>query len=208
MDIQTRHMKHRCYCIAAMCGLSLYSWQNYSMFDSITNRFFTPHYQNGLFFCLYLAWDTYFMVLSKNRHLLYRKDLVIHHIVSFILTASCINHNSLQVSHYMSIECISLMNHPLRHSPYLLRAYRTFCIVVIRTPLSLWLWYYYNPTYLYPYLESTLTHNHFLYMRVMNCIVLFFVFYDAFLLWKLYVHKPAAYAPCCAHLEQSSATRT
>lgn len=192
-----QHMKHRSYCIAAMCGLSLYSWQVYSLFDPITNTFFTPFYQNGLFFLLYLAWDTYAMTLSTNRRLLYRKELIIHHIVSFIITASCINNNSLQMSHYMIIECISLMNHLWRHRPYLLKAYRTFCICVIRTPLSLWFWYYYNPTYLYPHLESTLTHGHFLYMRVMNSIVLFFVFYDAFILWKLYAPQRNArpYSP-------------
>ncbi len=40
MDIQTEHMKKRCYFISAMCGMSLYSWYNYSLFDPINNSFF------------------------------------------------------------------------------------------------------------------------------------------------------------------------
>lgn len=40
MNIQTEHMKRRCYFISAICGMSLYTWYNYSLFDPINNSFF------------------------------------------------------------------------------------------------------------------------------------------------------------------------
>jgi hypothetical protein len=186
MDIQTIHTKHRCYFISAMCGMSLYNWYNYSLFDPINNSFFTPYYQNGLLFLFYLLWDTYHMYKTP---ILYRTDLTIHHTVSLVITTSFINNNTLQMSNYMILECISLMNYLWRTNPYLLKVYRTLCICVIRTPLSLWFWYYYNPNYAFPYLESTLTHNHYLYMKTLYNMATFFVFYDIFILWKLYKPK-------------------
>ena len=47
-QIQIKHMKYRCCFISVMCGMSLYSWYNYSLFNPITNDFFTPYYQNCL----------------------------------------------------------------------------------------------------------------------------------------------------------------
>ena len=147
MDIQTEHMKQRCYFISAMCGMSLYSWYNYSLFDPINNSFFTPYYQNGLLFLFYLGWDTQRMFRTP---ILFRTDLIIHHIMSLVVTASSINNNTLQMSNYMILECISVMNYILRNNPKLLKLYRIFCVFYIRTPLSLWFWYYYNPTIMYP----------------------------------------------------------
>ncbi len=72
MDNQTVHMKQRCYFIAAMCGMSLYSWYNYSLFEPINNSFMTPYYQNCLLMLFYLGWDTYHMTI--NRFLFYVLD--------------------------------------------------------------------------------------------------------------------------------------
>ncbi len=73
----TEHMKRRCYFISEMCGMSLYSWYNYSLFDPLNNSFFTPYYQNCLLMMFYLGWDTYHMI---NKHILFRTDL---HLFSF-----------------------------------------------------------------------------------------------------------------------------
>jgi hypothetical protein len=184
--IQNDHMKSRCYFMSAMCGLSLYGWFNYSLFDAINNNFFTPYYQNGLLFLLYLLWDTYHMTLSTNKHILFRKDMLIHHTMSFVITASSINNNALQMSNYMILECISLMNYVWRNNPKYLKIYRTCCICFVRTPLSLWFWSYYTPNIVYPYWKQTLSYNHYLYMKTLYDIALFFVFYDMFILYKLY----------------------
>jgi hypothetical protein len=183
MDIQPVHMKHRCYFISAMCGMSLYSWYNYSLFDPNNNSFFTPYYQNGLLFLFYLGWDTYHMI---NNPILFRTDLMIHHTMSVVITASSINNNTLQMSNYMILECISLMNHVWRNNPQLLKLYRTLCILCIRTPLTFWFYYYYTPTIMYPYWKYTLTHNHYLYLKTLYDISICFVFYDIFILWKLF----------------------
>ena len=101
MDIQTEHMKHRCYFISAMCGMSLYSWYNYSLFDPINNSFFTPYYQTCLFMLFYLGWDTYHMI---TKPVLYRTDLMIHHLVSFITYWFSINYGALQLSNILIME--------------------------------------------------------------------------------------------------------
>ena len=186
MDIQTEHMKQRCYFISAMCGMSLYSWYNYSLFDPINNSFFTPYYQNGLLFLFYLGWDTQRMFRTP---ILFRTDLIIHHIMSLVVTASSINNNTLQMSNYMILECISVMNYILRNNPKLLKLYRIFCVFCIRTPLTLWFWYYYSPTIMYPYWKYMLTYNHYLYMKTLYDMTIFFVFYYMFILWKLYKQK-------------------
>lgn len=59
MDIQTEHMKHRCYFISAMCGISLYGGYNYSLFDPINNSFFTLYYQNCLLMLFSLGYISY-----------------------------------------------------------------------------------------------------------------------------------------------------
>jgi hypothetical protein len=179
MDIREEHMKHRCYFISAMCGLSLYNWLNYSLFDPINTEFFTPYNQNGVLFLFYLTWDTYHMI---NNRLLYRTDLLIHHGAAFIITANSINHNGLQMSHYMILECISLMNYVWRHNPQLLNAYRTACILLIRLPLTFWFWLYYNPTFLYPrWIETDCSMN-----IIISKAMCFFIVYDIYILWKIY----------------------
>jgi hypothetical protein len=186
MDIQTQHMKHRCYFIFAMCNLSLYGWCNYSLFEPYTNSFFTPYYQNGLLFLFYLLWDTYHMTTSP---VLYRTDLIIHHIMAFVFTASAINTNSLAMSNYMILECISLMNYLWRNKPQFLKIYRTCCICIIRTPLTLWFWYYYTYTVMYPVWKESLTYGHCLYLKTLFDMSLVFMFYDMYILWQLYKPK-------------------
>ena len=186
MDIQTEHMKQRCYFISAMCGMSLYNWYNYSLFDPINNSFFTPYYQNCLLMLFYLAWDTKRMIETP---ILFRTDLMIHHSVTTVVYLSYINNTTLQLSNVLIMECISLMNYVWRNNPKLLKLYRTFCIFCIRMPLSLWLWLYYNPNILYPYLEIRRHHYHYLYLSMLGNVYLFFVVYDMIILWKLYKPK-------------------
>ena len=183
MDIQTEHMKQRCLFISAMCFMSIFGWCRYSLFDPINSSFFTPYYQNGLLFLFYLGWDTHYMLTNPTA---FRTDLMIHHAMSFVLTSSSININALAMSHYMVLECISLMNYAWRRHPRLLRCYRTLCIVCVRVPLSVWVICHYVPHILVPHWESTLTPHGFLYMKTLfDLCVLFFVFYDVFLLWKI-----------------------
>ena len=186
MDIQTVHMKNRCYFISVMCGMSLYSWYNYSLFDPINNSFFTPYYQNCLLMLVYLGWDTYHMITNP---ILFRTDLLIHHSITAFGGVSYINNISLQMSNVMIMECISLMNYVWRNKPQLLKLYRTLCIFCIRMPLSLWMWLYYNPNITFPYLKQTRTYNHYIYLFVLLNQYWFFIIYDMFILWKLYKSK-------------------
>ena len=189
VDIQNEHMKQRCYYIFAMCSMSLYTWYNYSLFDPVDNSICTPYYQNGLLFLFYLGWDTYHMTLSSNRHVLYRTDLIIHHVFAFILTGSSLNNDALHMSNYMIMECISVMNYIGRNNPQLLNVYRTACIMLVRMPLSVYFLVHYHPNYMFPYWESTRTSNHYLYLYWLYKATCFFVFYDMFILWKIYKPK-------------------
>ena len=187
MDIQTEHMKQRCYFISAMCGMSLYSWYNYSLFDPINNSFFTPYYQNCLLVLIYLGWDTKRMI---DTPILFRTDLMIHHSITTVIYLSYINNTTLQMSNYLIMECISLMNYVWRNNPKLLKLYRTFCIVFIRIPLITWHLLYYNPRFAIPMLKNNVNILFFNLLCVLEKFHIFFIIYDMFILWKLYKHNP------------------
>jgi hypothetical protein len=183
MDIQTAHMKNRCYFISAVCGMSLYSWYKYSLFDPIDNSFITPYYQNSLFVLFYLSWDTYHMI---KKPILFRTDLLIHHIVSSAGCISIINYNALQTNNVLIMECISLMNYIWRNNPKLLKLYRTLCILCVRMPLCIWLFFYYNHNYFLPYINLQLTYHVYMYVYIICHTFIFYIVYDMFILWKLY----------------------
>ena len=172
-------MKHRCYFISVMCGMSLYSWYNYSLFDPINNSFFTPYYQNCLLLLFYLGWDTYHMI---TKPILFRTDLMIHHSITAFGGVSYINNISLQLSNVTIMECISLMNYIWRNNPQVLKLYRTICIFCISIPLSLWMWFYYNPTIAKPYWIITIPHTHYYFLNLIITNVYFFILsYDVFI---------------------------
>ena len=190
MDIiRAEHTKKRCYFIYAMCTMSLYSWCNYSIFDldpvNSNVHFFTPYYQNCLLMLFYLGWDTYHMTLSKHRKILYRKDLIVHHFIATFTYLSFTNITPLQLSNNLIMECISAMNDVLKNNARLLKLYRTFCIFFVRIPLSLWYCLYYIPYY-----KKIMFPNHgpndVCKVILSTTLFIFFIFYDVFILRKLY----------------------
>lgn len=186
MDIiRAEHTKKRCYFIYAMCTMSLYSWCNYSVFDLDTVNsnvyFFTPYYQNCLLMLFYLGWDTYHMTLSKHRKILYRKDLIVHHFIATITFLSFTNITPLQLSNILIMECISAMNDVLKNNARLLKLYRTLCIFFVRMPLSLWSCLYYIPYY-----KKIMLPNDVFKTTLSTTLLIFFMCYDVFILWKLY----------------------
>ena len=190
IDIQNQHMKNRCYFLSVICGMSLYSWYNYSLFDPITIDYFSQYYQNCLLCAFYLCWDTYKMILSKNKTLLFRKELLIHHILSMFVCISFTNYVPLYLSHIFIMESISLMNYIWKDKPMLLKIHRTLCICLIRIPFSIWSLFYYIPNIVIPYLkESTLHRFHYVLLCVNSQIFYFFIVYDMYILWKIYNPK-------------------
>jgi hypothetical protein len=186
ISIYDTHMKHRCYFISAMCGLSLYNWYAYSLFDPINNSFFTPYYQNCLLMLFYLGWDTYNMTMSVNRDILFRTDLIIHHAVTGMVFLVCINNTALQIDHVLVMESISLMNYIWRNNPYRLKIWRTACICLIRMPLSFWFRLYYNPNVIYPQLEQIRGRLYTPYLICFGNVYIFFILYDVLILYKIY----------------------
>jgi ABC-type proline/glycine betaine transport system permease subunit len=191
ITIREEHMKIRCYFIFVMCMLSLYSLYNYSLFDPITNDFYTVYYQNCILFIFYLCWDIYQMTMSRNRIILFRKDLIIHHIVSLVSYLVCINKTTLQMSNVLIMECISLMNYIWKDNIKVLTFYRTACIVCIRIPTSLYFLLYYNPTIMEPYLKSTVSPFRYQLLVKTSNIYLFLIVYDIYILRQIYrpTHK-------------------
>jgi len=177
--IRHEHMKQRCSFITIMCAISLYTWYNYSLFEPIKHNIFMPYYQNCLLFIFYLLWDTYQMTLSSNRKILFRNDLLIHHLVSFF-SYSNFRDKPLQMSNLLIAECISLMNYRWRNHNKLLNLYRTFCILFIRFPLNYYFLVCYNPTLIYPFTNIKISNTPY-------CIVFFA--YDMHILWQIYNRK-------------------
>jgi hypothetical protein len=192
LDVQNKHMKYRCYFISTLCSLSLYTWYNWyngSLVDTIhhdniiitnyNNRFHhvTPQHLNCLLMVFYLCWDMYHMILSSNRRILFRTDLILHHVVTLSTVLNYINHIPLEISNTIIMECISLMNYAWRDNKKKLNLYRTFCILFVRMPLSFFFTLYKrnNNIVKFPY---TQINGYW-----------FFIFYDAFILWKIYKPK-------------------
>ena len=191
LDVQNKHMKYRCYFISTLCSLSLYTlynWYNGSLVETIhpdkiittnyNNRFHhvTPQYLNCLLMAFYLCWDMYHMILSSNRRILFRTDLIIHHVITLSTLLNYINHIPLEISNIIIMECISLMNYAWRENKKRLNLYRTFCILFVRIPLSF---------FFILYKSNNIVR--FLFTQING--YWFFIFYDAFILWKIYKPK-------------------
>ena len=177
------HMRNRCYFITAMTGMSLYTWCNYSLFEPLDNDFITPYTQNAMLMLVYLAWDTYSMIVTP---ILYRTDLMIHHGICLVVFSSYIYFVPLQMSNYLLMESISMMNYLWRNNPALLKIYRTVCIVCIRIPMMLWFVLYYTPTIGLPYMKEKYSSFIYNYLFVLANLQWFFIVYDIFILYKLY----------------------
>ncbi len=186
MEVRDIHMKYRCIWISVMCGLSTYTWINYSLFEPIEISVYTPYVINGIIFLSYLTWDTYKMLTDSR---LYRTDLMIHHGIAITVTVSCITTTPLHMSNYMIAELISLLNYPLRNYINLLNYYRTFIIITLRIPLTIWFLRYYSIYYNLPRLKLILSPNHYIWMEFITIFSNVFILYDLFILYKIYKPK-------------------
>jgi hypothetical protein len=186
-SIKETNMKYRCICMSTMCAISLYNWFNYSLFDPIINEISYPYYQNCLLFIFYLIWDLQQMTVSPYKLILYRKDLVIHHIFSLLLVSGAMPYASLQCSHVILMECLSIMNYTWRNHKYYrhLNYYRLLCIFSVRLPICLYMMYYVNPIYIIPYYKS-ISYIKFLCAYYLNYSFYFYIFYDLFLIKQIY----------------------
>jgi len=175
-------MKTRCYLMWAMCGMSLYNWYAYSLFEPIENQIWKPYYFNCVLFIYYLFWDSYKMLLSSDRKILYRTDLMIHHGISLFTYLTVTNYSALQLALVMIMECISLLNYILRSRPKTLAYYRLLCILLVRIPMCLYMlnynWHYFPFLVDYEYYCS--------YMYYARNIYFLFLLYDAYLLKQLH----------------------
>lgn len=189
MDIRQEHMKYRCYFLSVICGMSMYSWYNYSLFDPIDTDVFTPFYQNSLICLFYLLWDTYKMTVSADRAILYRRDLVLHHLFSIVSMCSTFNDAPLVSSHIFIMEGLSVMNYVWYNHPTLLKIYRTAFIFLVRIPITLYMWLYYMPYFINPYMKVTQSYPMYLYSTASAKCLGFFILYDLYILKQLYMKK-------------------
>ena len=187
-EIRAKHMFYRCNFMFLMCGLSLYTSLYYSIFDiPLKNTIDKPYYINCIFFIVYLLWDTYKMLLSNDRVILYRKDLLIHHCVSIILYTSTIQYASLTGSNVLIMESISTLNYILREQKWAtkLNYYRLGCIVFIRVPICIYYYFYYYPYFLFKsreYIEDIALKKYIWYVQQ---TFIFFFLYDVYLLKQI-----------------------
>jgi hypothetical protein len=181
-------MKHRCYFMSVMCGLSLYSWHNYSLYEPIKNDVTTPYFLNCLVMLFYLCWDTLHML---HNPLLLRGELIVHHVFALVIYIAHISTFALLCSNMLIMECISLMNYIWRDHPRKLMLYRACCILGIRMPLVCWLWLYYHPRTLLPYLMQMPDRNalsDFAVSVFANAYGVMLI-HDVWILWRLFGPK-------------------
>ena len=110
------------------------------------------------------------MLLSNDRAILYRKDLLIHHCVSIILYPSLLQYVSLIGSNVLIMESISTLNYIFREQKWAttLNYYRLGCIVFIRVPICSYYYFYYYPYFLFKsrkYIEDIALKKYVLYLQ-------------------------------------------
>ena len=182
------HMKYRCACIAVMCGLSVYDWFTHSMYEPITTDRWNVSGTNLVFCILYMTWDTWAMVGGVNRQILYRTELLIHHLVSMGFFSAGLYFVPLIVSRALICESVSLLNYTLRgaHNELILHRYRLATIFLIRFPISIItpIFYYMNGYLLEPTSADTGVSVESL-QTALIVSHLFFTIYDIILVRKI-----------------------
>ncbi len=187
-DVIDTHMKYRCACIAVMCGLSAYDWFTHSWYEPITTDRWNVCGANLVFCLLYMTWDTWAMVGGVDRSILYRTELLIHHLVSIGSFSIGLYGVPLIASRDLICESISLLNYSMRgaHNESILHRYRLATIFLIRLPSTIGtpIFYYMNGYLLEP--SATDTGYSIETYQIMLCIAhAFFVIYDLILIRKI-----------------------
>ena len=182
------HMKYRCACIAVMCGMSAYDWFTHSLYEPITTERWNVSGANIVVCLLYMTWDTWAMVGGVNRTILYRTELLIHHVISIASFSRGLYFVPLITSRDLICESISLLNYTLRDAPNepTLHWYRLATIFLIRLPVSIGtpIFYYMNGYLLEP--SSADTGVSIKTYQITLCIThAFFVIYDLILIRKI-----------------------
>jgi hypothetical protein len=182
------HMMYRCACIAVMCGLSAYDWLTHSLYEPITTDRWNVSGGNLVFSLAYLSWDTWAMVGGVDRKILYRTDLLIHHLVSFVIFVYGLYFVPLIASHDLICESLSLLNYTMRgaHNESFLHKYRLATIFLIRFPISVGtpIFYYMNEYLLEPTSTTTGVSIR-TYQIMLGFTHAFFTIYDLILVRKI-----------------------
>ena len=182
------HMKYRCACIAVMCGLSAYDWLTHSLYEPITTDRWNVSGANLVFFMTYLSWDTWAMVGGENRKILYRTELLIHHLVSMCCFSAGLYFVPLIASRGLICESISLLNYSLRgaHNELFLHNYRLAMIFLIRLPISIGIpIFYYMNGYLLEQSSADKGVSIKTYQTMLCITHAFFTIYDLILILKI-----------------------
>ena len=158
--IKDVHMKYRCMCMMILCGISAYDLMTHSLYDPIVFESFSISTLNVSLFFMYMIWDSMHMLYGKNRIVLYRNDLIIHHISSVVLSNGCaLLLSPLYSSRVMFGESVSILNYILRDNVYeiYLHIYRIVIILTFRIPfaVTLIILYLHRPDLLAARSEST-----------------------------------------------------
>jgi hypothetical protein len=168
--------------------MSTYTWITTPIYIPLTNDPYNVSGLNNMFFQCYLWWDMWCMLLGPNRSMLYRTELILHHIGSSIIFITNAYFAPVIGSHALICESISLLNYTLRGNDRLLHRYRIATIFLIRFPIFIGHSIYYTiyaDTVLAPTARS-------FDISIASCCSMvcvahiFFVIYDIILLRKIF----------------------
>ena len=175
--VLTVHSRRRFRVMLVMCILSAYSWFADTMFGRMDEGGYVSLASiNCLIFICFISWDVYQMTLSTNHAVLYRTDLMAHHVIALASYALMVQRIPLLGSRILIGECLSLMNSHLNDKH--LRRYRMFVLLAMRFPMWIYFAFYYNIA-LY---VSNATYHRVSGVFFSSC--LFAIGYDSVVLWK------------------------
>jgi hypothetical protein len=150
--------------------MSIHTWTFYSIFDTKKiNQDFTwttSYYLSCVMFISFLYWDLYQMLMSTNAKILFKIDVIIHHIFTICCYTFQMNVVPLSHSCLIILESFILMDYIWRNQIEKLRMFRILCILFLRLPLCLFSQFYYIPYVILPVLKSVLPEHTYRYYKL------------------------------------------
>ena len=188
-QIRDMHMKYRCYWMAFICMISAHDWFMYTLYSSIDLSWGSSYCMNCILTSCYISWDTWSMIGGNERTVLYRKDLMIHHIMTIPVFIGALLWCPLCGSLVSITESLSLMNYIFRDKSYerLLHYYRIVIVFFIRLPVFLF-FINYATYHVYRYIDQSvcgyLCYN--IGFQIPKYGTILFIMYDVNIIYKIW----------------------
>ena len=195
-EIIDENMKYRSTCCALLTSLSFYGWYNF-FYMSVTELYQEPYkyetinlisypYVCVVIVIIYLIYDIWIMIFGKHSKILYRSELLIHHIISLLSCIVGLLRFPEIITNCLMMESLSIFNYVLRSNKnkLTLYCYRFFNLICIRGPFLLYMLYYHHMNH-----ELLFVDVYIITPKITDIIVsvnyIIFIIHDIFLCCKI-----------------------